>query len=104
MDWPKPDLRTAIFGARTLALTGELAADDVADWLSGALIGHEIAAARRWARDRGLTSSRVRVIGSDALVARYRRALAQAGIEADAGADDAAVRGLIRIARRAGAF
>ena len=97
-------LAHAIFGARTLALTGELASDDVADWLSGALIGHEIAASRRWARDRGLASSRVRIIGSDALVARYRRALAQASIEADPGPDDAAVRGLVRIARRAGAF
>ena len=40
----------AIFGARTLALTGELDAHDVPEWLSGVLIGHEIGAARQWAR------------------------------------------------------
>lgn len=92
----------AVFGARTLALTGELDAHDVPDWLSGVLIGHEIGAARQWASDRGMDATRVRVIGSDALVTRYTAALAQAGIAADAGPSDAAVRGLIRIAERAG--
>ena len=92
----------AIFGARTLALTGELAAQDVPDWLSGVLIGHEIGAARQWASDLGVDATRVRVIGSDALVTRYTAALAQAGIAADAGPPDAAVRGLMRIADRAG--
>ena len=92
----------AIFGARTLALTGELEAHAVPDWLSGALIGHEIGAARQWARDHGVDATRVRVIGSDSLVARYTAALGQAGVAADAGPSDAAVRGLIRIADRAG--
>lgn len=93
-----------VFGARTLALTGELRAHEVPDWLSGVLIGHEIGAARQWARDRHVDATRVRVIGSDALVARYSAALARAGIAAEAGPSDAAVRGLIRIATRAGYF
>lgn len=91
-----------IFGARTLALTGALDAEHVPDWLSGALIGHEIGAARQWARSHDLDATRVRVIGSDALVARYTAALAQAGIAAEPGPADAAVCGLVRIAKRAG--
>jgi 2-dehydro-3-deoxygalactonokinase len=94
----------AIFGARTLALTGELDSNAVPDWLSGVLIGHEIGAARQWARDRGVSATRVRVIGSDTLVTRYAAALAQAEFEVDAGPSDAAVRGLVRIAERAGYF
>jgi 2-dehydro-3-deoxygalactonokinase len=90
------------FGARTLGLTGGLEARDVADWLSGLLIGHEIRHAREWAHARGLPSERVRVIGTDALVARYAVALAAAGIVAEPGAPDAAVRGLMRIAGHAG--
>ena len=91
-----------IFGARTLALTGGLDAEDVPDWLSGVLIGHEIGAARQWARGHDLDATRVLVIGSDALVARYTTALAQAGIGAEPGPADAAVRGLVRIAKSAG--
>jgi 2-dehydro-3-deoxygalactonokinase len=90
-----------IFGARTLALTGELAAAEVPDWLSGLLIGREIRSARTWAHRRGLDAARVRVIGGDALVARYRDALARAGIDAEAGPADAAVRGIARVARLA---
>lgn len=90
------------FGARTLALTGGLAPPDVPDWLSGLLIGHELRHARAWADARGLATDRVRVIGSDALVARYLAALAQAGLRAEPGPPEAAVRGLLRIARHAG--
>ena len=89
-----------VFGARTLALAGEIDGADVPDWLSGLLIGHEIRHAREWVPGNGL--GRVRVIGTDALVARYRAALAQAGIHAEPGPPDAAVRGLLHIACRAG--
>ena len=87
------------FGARTLALTGAIDGSEVADWLSGVLIGHEIAAAREWLAARGVAATEVRVIGSDALVVRYAAALAHAGVAAQSGAADAAVRGLVRIAR-----
>ena len=89
-----------IFGARTLALTGELAPDEVGDWLSGALIGQEIRAARAWALERRAEVARVTVIGGEALAARYAGALAQAGIEAHLGPSDAAAAGLFRIAQR----
>jgi 2-dehydro-3-deoxygalactonokinase len=90
-----------VFGARTLALAGELAAADVADWLSGCLIGHEIRAARAWAQ-RGGDATGVRVIGGKAIVARYVAALAVAGVDAELGPPDAAARGLYRVARNAG--
>jgi 2-dehydro-3-deoxygalactonokinase len=94
-------LAHVIFGARTLALAGELAPADVGDWLSGVLLGHEIDAARAWAKQRGDNAKRVRVIGGDTLVARYAGALAQAGIDAELGPADAAARGLFRIAQHA---
>jgi 2-dehydro-3-deoxygalactonokinase len=94
-------LAHVIFGARTLALAGELEPADVGEWLSGVLLGHEIDAARAWAKRRGSEATRVRVIGGDALVARYVGALAQAGVDAEVGPTDAAARGLFRIAQRA---
>jgi 2-dehydro-3-deoxygalactonokinase len=91
-----------IFGARTLALMGELAPPEVPDWLSGALIGQEIRAARAFAQERGADAFDVTVIGADAIVARYASALAQAGVVARPGPADAAARGLFQMARRAG--
>jgi 2-dehydro-3-deoxygalactonokinase len=91
-----------VFGARTLALTGGLAPRDVAEWLSGLLIGREIREARIWAHAAGTADARVRIIGSDVLAERYASALAQAGLTADRGASDAAARGLWRIAGQAG--
>jgi 2-dehydro-3-deoxygalactonokinase len=85
------------FGARTLALFGELAPTGVADWLSGLLIGAEIAGARRVAPD--MTS--VVVIGNAALARRYVDACTHAGLVATAAAPDAAARGLWRLARAA---
>jgi 2-dehydro-3-deoxygalactonokinase len=96
------DLAHDIFGARTLALTGELAAADVGDWLSGLLIGREIRAARVWAMGVGCDGSRASVIGNDALTARYAVAFAQAGIVAEPAPAGAAARGLWAIARSAG--
>jgi 2-dehydro-3-deoxygalactonokinase len=90
-----------MFGARTRALLGDLAPDDVPDWLSGVLIGREIRDARTWAQHAGDDAGRVRVIGSDALSARYGAALAQAGIDATVAAPAAAARGLFRLAQRA---
>ena len=95
-------LAHAIFGARTLALAGDLAPEDVGDWLSGVLIGDEIRAARDWARAHGVDAAKVRVIGDGALVARYVRALEEVGIGAEAGPVAAAALGLYRIAQHAG--
>lgn len=91
-----------IFGARTLALAGELGPHEVHDWLSGVLIGHEIRSARQWATGQGFAERDLSLIGGQALVARYAAALAQAGIDSRSGPPDAAVRGLLRIAERSG--
>ena len=91
-----------LFSARTLALTGALAPGAVADYLSGLLLGAEVAAGRRWLETHAVTGGSVILVGEAALCERYRRALALAGIEAAAGVPDAAARGLWRIARHSG--
>jgi 2-dehydro-3-deoxygalactonokinase len=91
-----------LFGARTLALMGELAGDDVADWLSGMMIGREVRNARTWAHCHGYDGARVRLIGDDALVARYEVALVQADIAVERAHAQAAAHGLWRIAVHAG--
>jgi len=90
------------FGARTLALMGELDGDQVGDWLSGLMIGRELRNARTWAHRQGYDGGRVRLIGSDALVARYAAALAQADVIVERAPADAAAQGLWRIAVQAG--
>ena len=96
------ELAHDIFGARTLALTGALQSEHVADWLSGLLIGREVRAARAWGLRAGIEPATVRVIGTDTLVERYELALADAGLVAERGHADAAARGLWRIAVHAG--
>ena len=95
-------LAHTIFGARTLALADELGSAEVGEWLSGVLIGHEIGAARVWARARHAVGTPVRVIGGDAIVTRYVGAFGVAGMQADRGPADAAAHGLFHIAQRAG--
>jgi len=91
-----------LFSARALALTEALAPTGVADYLSGLLLGAEIAAARVWLARHGLERAPVMTLGDAALLTRYGRALALAEIEPVPGPSDAAARGLWRIARRAG--
>ncbi|MEP7329576.1 MAG: 2-dehydro-3-deoxygalactonokinase [Betaproteobacteria bacterium] len=91
-----------IFGARTLALMGELADHEVGDWLSGVLIGREVRNARTWAQRHGYDASRVRLVGDDALVTRYVAALAEADIGYDRADSGAAAIGLWRLATLAG--
>ena len=95
------ELSHDLFGARTLSLNGALASDDVADWLSGLLIGRETRAAREWALRAGIDPSLVRIIGSDTLAERYEIALGDAGVLAQRASHDAAALGLWRIASRA---
>jgi len=91
-----------LFSARTLALTDELAPGAVGDYLSGLLLGAELAAGRRWLERQRVPGERVHLIGDPALCERYARALAVAGIDATPGPPEAAARGLWRIARHAG--
>ena len=90
------------FGARTLALMGELSGDEVGDWLSGLMIGRELRNARTWAHRQGYDGGRVRLIGADALVTRYAAALMQADVIVERARSDAAATGLWRIALQAG--
>lgn len=91
-----------LFSARTLALTGELASSGVADYLSGLLLGAEIAAARVWLAQHRLDVAAVTLVGDVSLCARYQRALQVAGIDSVLGPVDAAARGLWRIATHSG--
>jgi 2-dehydro-3-deoxygalactonokinase len=91
-----------LFSARSLALTGALAPEGVADYLSGLLLGAEVAAARDWARRDGVEGETVTLVGDAALCERYRQALALAGFAVASGPPDAAARGMWRIARQAG--
>jgi len=90
------------FSARSLALMNELAPEEVSDWLSGLLIGREVRSARVWAHRHGYDGARVRLIGDEALVARYTDAMTRDGISVIPVASNAAARGLWRIARSAG--
>lgn len=98
---PEAALLHDLFSARTLALTDVLAPSAVGDYLSGLLLGAEIAAARRWLQRKYVVAAPLTLVGAPTLAHKYRRALAIAGIEADIGTEDAAARGLWRIARHA---
>ena len=91
-----------LFSARTLALTGALAPAGVGDYLSGLLLGAEIAAARKWLVQHRLDAATVTLVGDARLCERYQHAMRLAGIDAVFGPGDAAARGLFRIATHAG--
>jgi 2-dehydro-3-deoxygalactonokinase len=95
------DLTHDLFSARTLAVCGELAPGAVGDYLSGLLLGAELAAGRRWFQRQRALGESVLLIGDAGLCERYRRAFAIAGLEATIGPPHAAARGLWRLARRA---
>lgn len=86
-----------LFGARTLPLMGKLPETDAADWLSGLLIGAEIAEARRLFPD-----GTPLLAGAPALVERYLAAFMALGESAMSAPPGAAARGLFRLARDAG--
>jgi len=90
-------LLTLLFTARTLAQAGRLAAGDVADYVSGLLVGSEVRHALRAA-----PAAEVAVGGAGPLAARYGRALARHGAAARPLGDDLARRGLWRVAAGAG--
>ncbi len=88
-----------LFSARTLALFGDLPESGVASYLSGLLIGAEIAEARAMADN---SDSVITIIGTAALAARYGEALSHCGLESRAAPSDAAAAGQWRIAKDAG--
>jgi 2-dehydro-3-deoxygalactonokinase len=89
---------STMFSARTLGLVGALPAEAQADYLSGLLIGHELAGLAQL----GARLDPVVLVGSDDLCERYRRALAAFGHAPAAIAPGATERGLWRVAVSAG--
>ncbi|MBV6749570.1 2-dehydro-3-deoxygalactonokinase [Pseudomonas chlororaphis] len=95
---------STLFSARSLGLTGELSATEQVDYLSGLLIGHELAALadvqRRRRDSRHLPS--IILIGNSQLCARYSRALDACGFAPVSLAEQATERGLWHLAEAAG--
>ena len=90
----------ALFGARTLPLMGKLPEDEAGAYLSGLLIGAEIAEALRLFPNRAAP----RIAGAPALVQRYLDAFAALGLAAEAAPAGAAARGLFLLSQSAGLF
>jgi 2-dehydro-3-deoxygalactonokinase len=88
---------STIFSTRTLGLVGALPSASQPDYLSGLLIGHELAGLGFL----GEHPDPILLVGSDELCRRYRRALAAFG-RATAIASGATERGLWRVAVSAG--
>jgi 2-dehydro-3-deoxygalactonokinase len=93
-----------IFSTRTLGLTGQLAGQQQPDYLSGLLIGHELAGldAVLVQHQSKLDGHALRLIGNEALCGRYQLALTQFGCTEAELARQATERGLWRIATQAG--
>jgi 2-dehydro-3-deoxygalactonokinase len=91
---------SAIFSVRARALLDNAAPEANVSYLSGLVIGGEIAAAKASGR---LTSGALRIVGGKALGETYARALAIAGIAATVLDGDAlALGGLLHVARTIG--
>jgi len=83
-----------VFGARAEVLVDALAEASTRDYLSGLLVGHECRAAT--------TGCEVHLVGSAALTARYERALSMLACPSTRHDPDAALIGLVHIARSRG--
>ena len=91
------DLPHTLFAARTAGLTGQRSAAALPDFLSGLLIGAEVAGARRQVDMRCVT-----LLGDGALCDRYARALKAADVAVQRAAPEATPRGQWRVAHAAG--
>lgn len=93
-------LLSNIFSARTLGLTGALSPRGQHDYLSGLLIGHEVAALQ--ALQPHALAQRIALTGTAALCQRYRQALMLAGARQVEIVPAATAHGLWQLARQAG--
>ena len=93
---------STIFSTRTLGLTGVLDGADQREYLSGLLIGHEIASLQGLLAEQGHQPSRVLLVGDAALCGRYTRALRAYGLDQVEVAAQATERGLWQLAKTAG--
>jgi len=85
-----------LFRVRTEGLLGKWRDADLPDYLSGMLIGAEVAA------NAGAARGRVHVLASDALASRYAIALSELGLDGVALPEDCVLDGLTAIAQAAG--
>jgi 2-dehydro-3-deoxygalactonokinase len=83
-----------VFSARAGALLGAFPPEEIAERLSGMLIGHEI---RAGLASAGGAAPVPRLVGEATLVARYRIAFSSLGLPCQTGPDHAAVEGFRRI-------
>jgi 2-dehydro-3-deoxygalactonokinase len=90
------ELPHTLFAARTAGLMGQRRPEALPDFLSGLLIGAEVAGARRHT-----DTPRVTLLGDGALCDRYARALQAAGVGVQRAAPEATTRGQWRVARAA---
>lgn len=90
-------LLTKLFSVRTHGLFKDIAPTGLAAYLSGLLIGSEIAEVRRLKLIQ--VGVPVTIVGTDFHCNLYRNALSQCGIDTLAGPSDAAAIGLFAIAR-----
>jgi len=93
---------STIFSTRTLGLTGVLDGVDQREYLSGLLIGHEVAALQALLAEQEHQPAHVMLVGDAALCARYTRALKAYGIDQVEVAGHATERGLWHLAMAAG--
>ncbi|NHX01387.1 2-dehydro-3-deoxygalactonokinase [Pseudomonas koreensis] len=95
---------STLFSARTLGLTGELAPTAQADYLSGLMIGHELAALAtvQHRRRNSVHLPSIILIGNAQLCGRYGRALDACGFARVTLAEQATERGLWQLALAAG--
>ncbi|HKU36420.1 MAG TPA: 2-dehydro-3-deoxygalactonokinase [Paenarthrobacter sp.] len=93
-----------LFSARTLVMTGRLPATGVYDYISGLLIGAEVAAFTRQLLppEHGVHRPAITICANPTLTTRYARALEQAGFTITLAPSDAAARGLWRTALTTG--
>lgn len=85
-----------VFSARTLVMTGKLAQDQVEDYLSGLLIGHELAGvATSWLGDQ---RKPILLCGNPNLNDRYRRALERLGVRVEEAVSHCAAAGMWHVA------
>ena len=91
-----------LFSARTLGLFGELDPKAIGAYLSGLLIGAEVADARATvAAATGAAPDSVTIVGGAELSARYAEAIDAAGLSSRIAPADTTVKGLWRIAKQA---
>lgn len=98
------DLAHQLFAARTLGLTGRLPRTALAEYLSGLLIGNELASAldEAGSAGQGLPLPLLVLVGEPALTRRYADALAAFGHHPAAELGNTAPQGLWRLACAAG--